>query len=92
MYDTLSYVKRLEDVGIPREQAEVQVEIMSKFVDTNFATKQDLKDLSAELRLEMVALRLEIKNDFHEQTVKMGRMFFAFATIIIAAFGLITKL
>ena len=73
MYDTLMYVKKLEAVGIPRKQAEAQVEIMSQIVDSNFATKQDVKDLAAELRAEirteMGELRLEIK----DSTIKYGK-------------------
>jgi hypothetical protein len=40
--DTLSYCKRLEAAGMPREQAEVQAQILSQM-----ATKEDLKQLEA---------------------------------------------
>lgn len=92
MYDTLMYVKKLEAVGIPRKQAEAQVEIMSQIVDSNFATKQDVKDLAAELRAEirteMGELRLEIK----DSTIKYGKMLAAAVGIIIAAMGIMLKL
>ena len=53
MYDTLLYVKRLEEVGFPRDQAEAQVRIMTEFVDSNLATKNDLLLLSAELKQDI---------------------------------------
>ena len=91
MYDTLMYVKKLEAVGIPRDQAEAQVEIMSQIVDSSFATKQDLKDLSAELRSEirseMGAIRLEMR----DATIRHGKMLAAAVGIIIAAMGLMIK-
>lgn len=40
--DTLSYCKRLEAAGMPREQAEVQAQILSQM-----ATKEELKELEA---------------------------------------------
>jgi hypothetical protein len=68
MHDTLMYVKKLEAVGIPRDQAEAQVEIMSQIIDSNFATKQDLKDLATatkqDLKAEIGGLRQEMRSEF----------------------------
>lgn len=63
MYDSLMYVKKLEAVGIPRTQAEAQVEIMSQIVDSNFATKHDMKDLRSDLRGEMQALTSDLRGE-----------------------------
>jgi hypothetical protein len=82
MLDTLMYVKKLEAVGVPREQAEAQVEIMSQIVDSNFATKQDLKDLaiankhdlkdlSAELRAEMGGLSTELRTEMNALSTEL---------------------
>lgn len=59
MIDTLMYVKKLEAIGIPREQAELQVQVMAEIVDSNYATKQDFVDLKHEIQL--VEHRLTIK-------------------------------
>ena len=67
MYDTLGYLKRLEAAGFPRKQAEAQVQIMAEFVNTNFATKQDLKDLRVELKHDMNQLENRI-------VIKLGGM------------------
>lgn len=64
MYDSLKYAKKLEEVGVSREQAEVHVQILTEIMDTNFATKQDLKDLSAEVRQELQDLRAEMSSKF----------------------------
>lgn len=78
MIDTLMYVKKLEAAGSPRNHAELQVEIMADFVDKNYATKQDFKDL--ELKMAHQFARLEDR-----LTIKMGAM-------LVAAVGLIVTL
>jgi hypothetical protein len=59
MFNALRYTKKLEEVGFTREQAEAHIEIMTEVIETNLATKQDMKDL----RVEMAQLenRLTIK-------------------------------
>jgi hypothetical protein len=64
MHDTLEYVKRLEAVGIPREQAEAQVRMMSEVIYTNLATRQDLKDATLATAADFVALRSEVAAEF----------------------------
>lgn len=59
MIDTLMYVKRLEAIGVPREQAELQVQVMAEIVDSNYATRQDFKDL--EHKIQLLEHRLTIK-------------------------------
>ena len=49
-FDTLSYVKRLEAVGVPREQAEVQAETMRDIVDEKLATKTDITELKRDIK------------------------------------------
>ena len=53
MFNTLKYVKKLEEVGISREQAETHIQIVTEIMETTLATQQDVKDLGAELRGEM---------------------------------------
>lgn len=72
MIDTLMYVKKLEATGVPREQAELQVQIMADIVDKNYATKQDLKDLSIELRQEIKDLEHKIRATEDRLTIKLG--------------------
>ena len=47
--DTLGYCKRLEAVGVPREQAEVHAQILTE-VMSQVATKDDLKELEVRLK------------------------------------------
>lgn len=70
MLNTLRYTKSLEEVGVAREQAEVHMQIITEVIESELATKQDMKDLKSELkqemqelRHEMQSLRVELKND-----------------------------
>lgn len=92
MYDSLEYVKKLEATGIPRLQAEAQVEIMSDFVESKFATKQDLKDQTAELRREMSEIKAELKLEIKDATLTYGKMLVVAVGVIITAVGLMIKL
>lgn len=49
MFNALKYIKALQDVGFPREQAEAQVQLVMDSFQENVATKSDIADLRAEI-------------------------------------------
>lgn len=53
MFNTLLYTKKLEAVGISREQAETHIQIIADIVEEDVATKQDLRDLEYRLVLKI---------------------------------------
>lgn len=63
MFNTLTYAKILEEVGITREQAEAHVQIIAQIIEDDVATKQDLKILetSIENKMQQLEYRLIIK-------------------------------
>ena len=61
--NTLKYAKNLEEVGFSREQAEMTIGILNEVVESNLATKEDLKDL----RHDMQQLKSEL-------IIKLGAM------------------
>lgn len=62
MFNALRYIKSLEGVGFPREQAEAQVQLIIDSFQDNVATKTDM----AQLRTEMAELRAELKTEMVE--------------------------
>lgn len=66
MINTLKYVRILEKAGVPRDQAEVHIQLMSealgKEMVTHFGTKTDL--LRLEGKIESEVNRLESKIEF----------------------------
>ncbi len=49
-FDTLAYAKKLQKVGVPAEQAEVQAETLADVLESNMATKRDIADFSRDLK------------------------------------------
>ena len=91
MFNSLKYVKILEEVGLTRAQAETHIEIMTEIVETNLATKQDLKDLSVELKHEIKDLRSELRQDIQELRSEVKstehRLIIKLGTIVTLAIG-----
>ena len=56
VFDTLAYVKRLEDSGFTRQQAEAQANILAEIVDEKMATKRDLRELEYRLIIRFGAM------------------------------------
>ncbi len=73
-FDTLAYVKQLEAVGVPREQAEVQAEALRAIIDEKLATKLDVAELKRdikELDAKIESVRAELKRDIKELDAKV---------------------
>ena len=55
-FDTLKYSKRLQELGFSREQAEGFAEIQQEILESNLASKQDLKELEYRLTIRLGAM------------------------------------
>ena len=80
-FDSLGYVRRLEEAGVERRVAEAQAEVVRDFILEGVATKADIELLRTDMRA--MEERFDGKLDVLEQrmTVKLGGM-------LIAAVGL----
>lgn len=56
MIDALLYTKKLEEVGIPRTQAEAHVQVLKEILVNDIATKNDLKELEYRLIIKLGTL------------------------------------
>jgi hypothetical protein len=63
MFDSLKSVKRLEQAGVPRQQAETHVQIMTELIISNLVTQEQFKEGMTALRMEISDLRTELKAD-----------------------------
>lgn len=70
MFNALKYSKDLEAAGFSRQQAEAAIDVFFKFMEYNFATKVDIKEihtsiltLRQEIRQEVDQLRQEVRSD-----------------------------
>ncbi|NVM75783.1 hypothetical protein FHW83_001570 [Duganella sp. SG902] len=71
--DTLGYCKRLEAVGVPRDQAEVHAQVLTEVMN-QVVTKDDLKEFEVRLK-EWVTLY--VKEQIAELKADMLKWFFA---------------
>jgi hypothetical protein len=72
-FDTLGYFERLKAAGMPDEQAKAVTNTIREVIDERLATKQDMKDIRAELK------ELE-----YRLTIRLGGMMAASIAIVAA--------
>ncbi len=77
-FNSLSYVRRLRAVGVPEKQAEVQAEALIELIDSQLATKRDLKEMEIIAKRDLKELELRIQTAMKELdnnlTLKMGAL------------------
>ena len=56
MFNTLTYMRQLEDAGVSRQQAEAHAQALADVVQNEIATKSDLKELEYRLILKLSAI------------------------------------
>ena len=59
IFDTHEFVTEMTNVGMPQPQAEVLAESNVELMENTLATKQDLKDLKAELTSKIDKAKIE---------------------------------
>jgi predicted ribosome quality control (RQC) complex YloA/Tae2 family protein len=94
MFNSLKYAKQLEKAGVSREQAEAHLQILAEVMESNLATREDVKDIRQEfkdvrkeigdVRGEITRLRQEIKSDIQRSE---QRMTIRIGTIVSIAIG-----
>ncbi len=50
MFNAFKYTKQLEEAGFSREQAEIQLQVMTEIVEGDLATKQDIVILNTSVK------------------------------------------
>ena len=80
-FDTLTYANKLKAAGVPEKQAEAQVEILAEIIESNLATKRDLKKLE-------VALRHDIEAMSYKPTIRLGGML----TVAVGVLAVLMKI
>ncbi len=76
-FDTHAYVKKLRDVGVPEQQAEVQVEAIASILHDRMVTKEDhrrdIKELETSLKRDIKELETSLKRDIKELETSLKR-------------------
>ena len=77
--NTLEYAERLMRAGVPEEQAKAQALVLYEIINSNLATKQDLKDV--DLKIEQV--RADLKKDIKILEDKMALKLLIYSSGVI---------
>ena len=72
MFNALKYIKTLEGVGFPREQAEAQVQLVIESFQENVATKSDVADLKSEMSQVKSDLKTQIAEVKSDLVIRLG--------------------
>ena len=79
MFNTLKYVRILEEVGFSRDQAETSVRVLSEIlmenIEDKFATKRDYKESENALRRDLKESENALRRDFKESENALRRDF-----------------
>lgn len=78
MFNAFKYTKQLEEVGFSREQAELQLQVITEIVEGELATKHDLeilrKDLSTTIEIKSSNLESKMQQLEDRMTIKLGSL------------------
>ncbi len=61
IFDTLQFVKKMREAGMPEKQAEIQAETIAGVMENNLASKQDLQQVETTLRQEVLNTKNELE-------------------------------
>ncbi len=60
-FDTLTYAKKLQEAGVPPQQAEAHAGALKELVEGNVATEHDLREMEARLVHEIELVRRDME-------------------------------
>lgn len=91
MFNTLRYARKLEAVGLSRDQAEAQIQIIAEIIEGDLSTKQDLHGVGLALKQDIKDLRREMVGLENRIIIKLSAVMVALFTLAIAAAALLLK-
>jgi hypothetical protein len=80
MFNAFKFTKQLEDAGFSREQAEIQVQVITEIIEEDLATKQDLKVLETNLGSRTNELETNLASKNKELEINFGSKLKEFET------------
>ena len=76
VFDTLKSVEELQEAGIPENQAKAQVRVFQRILESDLATKHDVKKLEQEtlqLKKELQQEMLQLKKDLQQEMLQLKK-------------------
>ena len=76
-FDALKYVENLRKAGVPDKQATAQVRVLNEIIDSNLASKRDMKEMEQKLTRDMKEMEQGI-------VIKLGSLLTAGLVALVA--------
>jgi|ERR671914_2584950 hypothetical protein len=70
-FNSLTYARKLKEVGFTESQAEVQAEALASIVESELATERDLKETEAALKRDIKDVETVLKRDIKDVEVRL---------------------
>ncbi len=90
--DTLGYAKKLQEAGVPSQQAEAHAEALRTVLEGDIATKQDIDLLRHEMRAMETRLEARLAEMETRLLVRLGTIVIGSMTILGAFMGILIAL
>jgi len=89
----MKHAKKLEEMGIPKEQAEAQIQIIADIMEENLASKRDMFMLKQDILMvkqDIGQLRIEMGALENRIIIKVGWLMGFMLTLAVAVLSLLT--
>ncbi len=87
-FDALKYVENLRKAGVPDKQATAQVRVLNEIIDSNLASKRDMKEMEQKLTRDMKEMEQKLTRDMKEMeqriVIKLGSLLTAGLVALVA--------
>lgn len=70
-FNSLTYARKLKEVGFTESQAEVQAEALASIVESELASARDLKETEAALKRDIKDVETALKRDIKEVEARL---------------------
>ena len=87
IHNPIKVLHRLIDAGFTQKQAEVQVEVLTDYIDNNVASKRDIFDL----KKDITELKSELKRDIKELELRLTIRLSSIVGLIVGFFYSLDK-
>jgi chromosome segregation ATPase len=71
LFDTLYYVKKLEEIGLPQKHAETQVRLMTDLIINHVCTKHDLSHTELESKANLKDSQNQLESKINKTEAKL---------------------
>ncbi len=91
-FDTLTYAKKLQEAGVPPQQAETHAWALKESIEDTLATKQDLRELDTRIDGRFSELETRMDGRFKEVDGRFRLLYWMVGFNLALTAGILLKL